>query len=98
MLEAYSKEVSSAGYWPGPTGGGCFYSYVHPESAEFRTSPVQPAEATYQLDLGEFTLPYEDVKNAADPDATLLGFLQSSYEAAAEPGSWDRARLERLQL
>jgi hypothetical protein len=96
MAEAYSREVSSAGYWPGPTGSGCYYSYVYPEPAGFRTTPVQPAEAAYQADLGEFTLPYEAVRNAPDPDATLLGFLQTSYEAAADRAGWDRTLLERL--
>ena len=95
MREAYSREVSSAGYWPGPTGSGCYYSYVYPEPTGFRTSPVQPTQAAYQPDLGEFTLPYEVVKNAADPDGTLLGFLQSTYQAAADHAGWDRTLLER---
>jgi hypothetical protein len=95
MHEAYSREVSSAGYWPGPTGSGCYYSYVYPEPPGFRSSPVQPTHATYESDLGEFILPYEVVRAATDPDATLLAFLQSTYEAAAEPESWNRALLER---
>jgi hypothetical protein len=95
MLEAYSREVSSAGYWPGPTGNGCYYSYTYPEPAEFRSSGVQPTDATYQLDLGEFVLPYEAVRPADDPDRTLLAFLQSTYDAAADSGSWSRAQLER---
>lgn len=95
MLEAYSREVSSAGYWPGPTGDGCYYSYVYPEPPGFRTLPVQPSEATYQPDLGEYTLPYQVVRSAADPDGTLLAFLQSTYEAAADYESWDRTLLER---
>lgn len=97
MLEAYSREVSSAGYWPGRTGGGCYYSYVYPEPPGFRTSPVQPTEATYQPDLGEFTLPYEAVRSATDPDGTLLAFLQATYEAAAEHAGWNRTLLERPQ-
>jgi Family of unknown function (DUF5996) len=95
MLEAYSREVSSAGYWPGPTGSGCYYSYVYPEPPGFRTSPAQPTQATYQPDLGEFTLRYEVVRNATDPDGTLLAFLQSTYDAAAERGGWNRTLLER---
>jgi hypothetical protein len=95
MLEAYSREVSSAGYWPGPTGSGCYYSYVYPEPPGFRTSPARPTQATYQADLGEFTLPYEVVRNATDPDGTLLAFLESTYDAAAEHGSWNRTLLER---
>jgi uncharacterized protein DUF5996 len=95
MQEAYSREVSSAGYWPGPTGSGCYYSYIYPEPAGYKTSPVRPAEAAYQSELGEFILPYEAVRNAPDPDRTLLAFLQSTYEAAAENASWDRKLLER---
>jgi hypothetical protein len=95
MLEAYSREVSSAGFWPGPTGSGCYYSYVYPEPPGFSTSPAQPTEAAYQPDLGEFTLPYRVVRDAADPDGTLLAFLQSAYQAAADHASWDRALLER---
>jgi hypothetical protein len=93
MHEAYSREVSSAGYWPGATGSGCYYSYVYPEPPGFSTATA--THGTYQPDLGEFTLPYEVVRNAADPDGTLLGFLQSTYEAAAEHARWDRALLER---
>jgi hypothetical protein len=95
MQEAYSREVSSAGYWPGPTGSGCYYSYTYPEPAGYKTSPVRPAESAYQSELGEFILPYEAVRNAPDPDRTLLAFLQSTYEAAAENASWDRKLLER---
>lgn len=96
MLEAYSHEVSSAGYWPGTPGEeGTFYSYAYPEPAGFRDAVVTPAEARYDTDLGEFVLAYEVVRAAADPDAVLLGFLQSTYEAAANSARWDRARLER---
>jgi hypothetical protein len=98
MLEAYSREVSSAGYWPGPTGAGCYYSYIYPEPPGFRTSPIEPSQAAYQPDLGEFTLPYEVVRNAPDPDGTLLGFLQGTYEAAADRAGWDRALLERSHV
>jgi hypothetical protein len=95
MHEAYSREVSSAGYWAGPTGSGCYYSYVYPEPPGFRDSPAQPSQATYQPDLGEFTLPYEAVQTAANPDATLLDFLQSTYGAAADHAGWNRTLLER---
>jgi hypothetical protein len=98
MLEAYSREVSSAGYWPGPTGSGCYYSYVYPEPPGFPTSPIQPSQAVYQSDLGEFTLPYEVVRNAPDPDATLLTFLQGTYEAAADRAGWNRSLLERSHV
>lgn len=96
MREAYSEEVSSAGFWPG--GGGldhaAFYSYVYPPSAGFKAGAVRPAEAYFNETLGEFILPYDAVRTAADPDATLLAFLQSTYDAAADSGRWDRAALE----
>jgi hypothetical protein len=96
MREAYSHEVSSAGFWPG--GGGIdhasFYSYAYPEPGGFRTSAVRPAAAAFDTALGEFLLPYDAVRTASDPDAALLAFLQSTYEAAAVAGKWDRAALE----
>ncbi len=95
MWEAYSHEVSSAGYWPGPDGEGVFYSYAYPEPAGYRDVPVRPDAASFDTDLGEFTLPYTAVRQAADPDAVLLEFLQSSYEAAADLARWDRDALER---
>lgn len=95
MHEAYSHEVSSAGYWPGGDGEGVFYSYAYPEPDGYRSVPVQPAEATFDEALGEFVLPYEVVRTAADPDAVLLEFLQSTYVAAADRAEWDRAALER---
>ena len=95
MWEAYSHEVSSAGYWPGPDGEGHFYSYGYPEPRGYRDAPVSPAEALFDPDLGEFLLPYTVVRKAPDPDAVLLEFLQSTYEIAANAGQWDRAALER---
>jgi hypothetical protein len=95
MSEAYSHEVSSAGYWPGGGGQGVFYSYAYPEPPGYRDQPVRPAEARYDAELGEFVLPYEVVQSAADPTRILLEFLQSTYVAAADTGSWDRDRLER---
>jgi hypothetical protein len=96
MTEAYSHEVSSAGFWPG--GGGIdyasFYSYAYPTPDGFKDSPVVPKGALFDEKLGEFLLPYDEVRNAADPEASLLLFLQSTYEAAAETAHWDRAVLE----
>jgi hypothetical protein len=92
MELAYNSEVSSAGYWPG-AGEGAFYSYAYPEPDGFKTSPV-PDAARYDDALGEFVLPYDTVRTAADPDALLLSFLQSTYVAAADNAKWDRARLE----
>ena len=96
MREAYSHEVSSAGFWPGGNGTDypAFYSYTYPASAGFRQFAVQPAGAFYSETLGEFSAPYETVRTATDPDAALLSFLQSTYEAAAVTGGWDRAALE----
>jgi hypothetical protein len=96
MREAYSHEVSSAGFWPGGNGTDypAFYSYTYPQPAGFRESTVQPAAAFFSEPLGEFLLPYDAVRTAADPDATLLSFLQSTYEAAARAADWDRAALD----
>lgn len=96
MWEAYSHEVSSCGYWPGAPGQeGTFYSYAYPEPDGFREVPVEPAAARWDDELAEFVLPYEAVRTADDPAATLLAFLQSTYEAAAQTARWDRAALER---
>jgi uncharacterized protein DUF5996 len=95
MLEAYSHEVSSAGYWPGGEGEGLFYSYAYPEPAGYRETAVRPPAATFNVELGEFVLPYEVVRQADDPDGLLLEFLQTTYEAAAATAQWDRAALER---
>ena len=95
MLEAYSHEVSSAGYWPGPDGEGIFYSYAYPEPDRYRRRTVGPRRARYDETLGEFVLPYETVRSAEDPDASLLEFLHSTYLAAAESAAWDRKLLER---
>jgi hypothetical protein len=94
--EAYSHEVSSAGFWPG--GGAidypAFYSYAYPAPEGFSTTRVRPDAAFFSEPLGEFILPYEAVRTAADPDKALLDFLQSTYEAAADAAKWDRATLE----
>ena len=94
--EAYSHEVSSAGFWPGsdPIDHPSFYSYAYPEPEGFSERPVTPAAAAYHPDLGQFLLPYEAVRTAGDPDAVLLGFLRSTYQAAADLGGWDRPALE----
>jgi hypothetical protein len=96
MREAYSHEVSSAGFWPGGNGVdyACFYSYAYPVPAAFKAAAVQPAEASFSETLGEFLLPYDVVRLSSDQDATLLAFLQSTYEAAARSANWDRAALE----
>jgi hypothetical protein len=94
--EAYSHEVSSAGFWPG--GGGVdeamFYSYAYPEPKGFRERPVAPDGARYDGSLGEFLLSYEAVRTADDPDEALMRFLHTTYEAAADCAGWDRAALE----
>jgi hypothetical protein len=95
--EAYSHEVSSAGFWPGGAGGEggpFFYSYAYPSPPGFAGAKVAPAAARFDAGLGEFLLDYEAVRTAADPDAALLAFLQSSYDAAADLGGWDRGALE----
>jgi hypothetical protein len=96
MREAYSHEVSSAGFWPGGNGTDypTFYSYAYPMPAGFREAAVQPEAAFFSEALGEFLLSYDAVRTAADPDASLLAFLQSTYEAAAHTADWDRAALE----
>lgn len=94
--EAYSHEVSSAGFWPGggPTDYAAFYSYAYPTPAGFDAARVRPAEAFYAASAGEFLLPYEAMRTSRDPDASLREFLQSTYDAAADAGKWDRAALE----
>jgi len=97
MVEAYSHECSSLGFWPG--GGAlqqaAFYSYAYPEPAGYADRPVRPDGAHYSRELREFILPYEAVRGAVDPDAAVLAFAQSTYEAAADLGQWDRNALER---
>ena len=94
--EAYSHEVSSAGFWPGGAGveEASFYSYAYPAPAGFAEATARPAAARFDPKLGEFVLPYEAVRSARDPEAALLDFLTSTYEAAATLASWDRAALE----
>ena len=97
--EAYSHEVSSCGFWPG--GGAvaypAYYSYAYPEPEGFAKASIKPASGFYSADLREFILPYDDVRAAKSPDDTLLEFLQTSYEAAADLAKWDRASLEGIR-
>lgn len=96
MVEAYSHELSSAGFWPGlGLGEAAFYAYAYPEPDGFGQHPVKPEAAYYHKELGEFILPYEAVRTAGEPEAVLLDFLQSTYEAAADLAGWDRNGLER---
>ena len=96
MAEAYSHEVSSAGFWPGGDGidQACFYAYAYPAPTGFKDAVIAPREAFFSEAAGEFLLRYEHVRKSNDPEACLLSFLQSTYEAAAGLGHWDRAALE----
>lgn len=96
MVEAYSHEVSSCGFWPGgpPVNEPVFYAYAYPEPPGFNNSPIQPSEAFYHNEMREFILPYNAVRKSKLPDQTLLSFLQSTYEAAATCAKWDRSALE----
>ncbi|HSU95669.1 MAG TPA: DUF5996 family protein [Gemmatimonadaceae bacterium] len=96
MQEAYSRECSSAGFWPGGgTQEAAFYSYAYPEPDGYRDFHVGPDEAYYDTNMREFILPYDVVRTAPSPDETLLAFLESTYEAAASRAAWDRNSLER---
>jgi hypothetical protein len=95
--EAYSHEVSSAGFWPGGAGGEggpFFYSYAYPSPEGFADAAVAPEAARFDAALGEFLLDYDAVRAAPDPDAALLAFLESTFVAAADLGGWDRNALE----
>jgi Family of unknown function (DUF5996) len=93
--DAYSHEVSSCGFWPGAPGiEPLFYSYAYPEPPGYRESSIAPGQASFDTKMGEFVLPYEAMRLSADPDSTLLEFLQSTYDAAANCGRWDRRSLE----
>jgi hypothetical protein len=95
--EAYSHEVSSAGFWPGGSGveGAAYYAYAAPEPTGFSECTVKPTEAFYHPQLHEFLLMYDDVRRANSPKESLLDFLQTTYDAAASLGKWDRQALER---
>jgi hypothetical protein len=94
--EAYSHEVSSAGFWPGggPTDYAAFYSYAYPAPAGYESAPVLPASAFFDKGAGEFLLPYEAVRTSPNPETALREFLESTYAAAADAGAWDRAALD----
>lgn len=97
--EAYSHEVSSCGFWPGSEQmpQPVFYSYAYPEPQGFSAAPVRPRGAGYSSEMKEFIFLYDEVRQSASPDEALLEFLQSSYEAAADSGAWDRKELERTE-
>jgi hypothetical protein len=93
--DAYSHEVSSCGFWPGAPGmEPFFYSYAYPEPPGYRQYAIAPAQASFSDTFGEFILPYETLRQSPNPDAALLAFLQTTYEAAANCAKWDRAALE----
>jgi hypothetical protein len=94
MEEAYSRELSSCGFWPGGGAEGAFYAYAYPQPDGFADCPVAPADGYYSGEKGEYLLPYEAVRTAGDPDRVLLDFLQTTYEAAADCGHWERDMLE----
>lgn len=98
--EAYSHEVSSCGFWPGggPISYAAFYAYAYPEPESFPAAKVKPEAAFYSTDLREFILPYDAVRQSESPDNTLLDFLQSTYEAAADLAGWDRSSLELVHV
>jgi len=95
--EAYSHEVSSAGFWPGSgeITGPAFYSYMAPQPPGYSNATVRPGTAFYHQGMQEFLLMYDDMRKSASPEETLLEFLQSTYEAGANLGRWDRGALER---
>jgi hypothetical protein len=97
--EAYSQEVSSLGFWPGNAAAPTpiFYSYAYPEPPGFTEAKVQPASAFYEPAFREFMLPYDEVRTAEKPDEVLLGFAQTTYDAASTLGKWDRAGLQELK-
>ena len=100
MAEAYSHEVSSCGFWPGNGGFGqaAYYVYAYPEPKNYGRTTLRIADADYDGTLGQFILPYDAVRRAPDPAGLLLGFLQETYDAAAELAHWDRKALERVTV
>lgn len=94
MDEAYSRECASAGFWPGGGEEGAFYAYCYPAPDGYAEQPAGPEGAHWDSSLGEFVLPYEAVRQSADPDATLLHFLNATYTAAADLAHWDRKLLD----
>lgn len=99
MEEAYSHELSSAGFWPGTgLGEAAFYSYTYPEPEGYQSAIIEPGAATYLKEMGEYILPYDAVQTSDDPDAVLLSFLQSGYEAGANAAGWNMKALEGIKL
>ena len=94
MVEGYSHELSSCGFWPGGGVEGAFYSYAYPEPEGFSTHRVEPDTAYFSDEHKEFLLPYEAVRTSDDPDLAVARFLQTTYEAAADLSGWDRSALE----
>lgn len=96
MQEAYSHEVSSCGFWPGSDNypHPAFYAYCYPAPADFKQQPVEPEEAFYSEEMGEFVLLYENIRQSPHPEEMLMKFLQTTYEAAANTAGWDRKTLE----
>ena len=97
MQEAYSQEVSSAGFWPGSKDSPMpvFYAYAYPSNSKFGEQKVAPSEAFYSAEMGEFFLKYEDVQKSSDPEKMLFDFLQTTYEAAVNISNWNRTKLEK---
>ena len=99
MEEAESHQNVTVGWWPlGDAPGPAFYAYAYPEPDGYRTATVHPGDAFFDARFGEFMLPYDSVRTAADPDSAVLQFLQSTYEAGADLGGWDRRALEPAEL
>ncbi|NUP29957.1 MAG: hypothetical protein HOQ44_25320 [Nocardia sp.] len=94
MIEGYSHELASAGFWPGGSAEGSFYAYAYPEPVGYSDAVVRPGAAHYDHGIHEFLLPYETVRTSGEPEATVLEFLQTTYEAAADAADWDREHLE----
>ncbi len=96
VQDAYSHEVSSAGFWPGGQGleYPAYYSYASPTPPGFSSAAVRPSQAFWNRELNQYNLPYDVVRTAANPDEVLMDFLTSTYDAAASTGQWDRAALE----
>jgi hypothetical protein len=98
MVEAYSHECISAGWWPGSSGATdepCFYAYAYPEPPGYTEAAVRPAGAYYHPDLHDWIYPYDAMRSTPDPDAALLEFLETAYSTAADLAHWDRGALER---
>jgi hypothetical protein len=94
MVEGYSRELSSCGFWPGGGEEGAFYSYAYPEPDGFADQPIGPEGAYFSTEFQQFLLPYEAARAAPDPDRAVAQFLHATYQAAADRGHWDRPALE----